>query len=76
MITLNTKLRRVGNSLGIVVPSNFINDKNLREGSDIIVNIQHKNRTTVGDMLNEAKKQKLKFRRSTEEILKEIDEDE
>ena len=68
-------IQKVGNSLGIVIPSNVVQNNGLKEGQDLIVNIQGKNRTTVGDMMAEAKKLKLKFKKSTQEILDEIDED-
>ncbi|MEK6855075.1 MAG: hypothetical protein AABX73_02530 [Nanoarchaeota archaeon] len=75
MININTRLRRMGNSLGIIVPSEIINGKRLKEGEELIVHIENKNKTSVGRMLEEARKQKLKFKRTTEEILNEIDED-
>lgn len=65
----------MGNSLGIIVPSEIINGKRLKEGEELIVHIENKNKTSVGRMLEEARKQKLKFKRTTEEILNEIDED-
>ena len=75
MVNIQVKLKRVGNSLGIVVPSNIVNQKGLKEGEELIVNIQNKKKTTVEDMLREAMKQRLRFKRNTEEILREIDED-
>ena len=75
MENLNLKLKRVGNSLGIVVPSAIINKGNLKEGEEIIISIERRNKTTVLDMLKEADKKKLKFKRTTQEILDEIDED-
>jgi antitoxin component of MazEF toxin-antitoxin module len=76
MISISTRLRRVGNSLGVIVPSQIINQKNLREGQGIVITIQRKNKTTIGDILREARKQRLNFTRSTQEILDEINEDE
>lgn len=73
MIEMETKLRRMGNSLGIIVPAEIISSKGLREGEKLNVNIEEKGFSTVEDMLREARKQKLKFKRSTQEILDEID---
>lgn len=73
MESLNLKLKRLGNSLGIIVPSETINQKNLREGEELVITIKTKNKTTVGDMMREARRQKLKFKRSTQEVLDEID---
>ena len=75
MENINLKLKRVGNSLGIVVPSGIINRKNLKEGEELILTIESKNKTTVGDMLREARRQKLKFKRPTREVLDEIDKE-
>lgn len=73
MIEIEAKLRRMGNSLGIIVPAEIISSKGLREGEKLHVNIEEKGFSTVGDMLKEARKQRLKFKRSTQEILDEID---
>ena len=75
MATMNVKLKRVGNSLGIIVPSGLINQIGLKEGEELVVNIQNKSKTTIADMLREAIRHRLRFKRTTEEILKEIDED-
>ena len=74
MIDIHTKLRRVGNSFGIVVPAEIINFNRLREGDELQVNIKAK-RDTISDMLKEARRQKLRFRRTTKKILDEIDGD-
>lgn len=75
MININARLRRMGNSLGIIVPSHFINKSGFKEGEELVVSMQNKQKTRVRDILREAFKRKLKFRRTTEEILDEIDED-
>ena len=75
MENLNLRLKRVGNSLGIIVPSEIVSKRNLKEGEELVISIESKNKTTIEDMLREAEKQKLKFKRSTKEILDEIDGD-
>ena len=75
MQDINLRLRKVGNSLGIVVPSEIIMRENLRDGDELIITVRNKKNSTVEDMLNEARKQKLKFKKTTEQLLKEIDED-
>ena len=74
MININSKLKRMGNSLGIIVPSVVVNEQGLKEGENLVVSIKIK-KSSVGDMLREARKQKLKFKRPTQEILDELDED-
>ena len=75
MVSLNVRLRKVGNSLGIVVPSEIVVAKGLREGENLNITIETDGKSTLGDMMKKAKKWNLKFRRSTQEILDEIDED-
>ena len=75
MENLNLRLKRVGNSLGIIVPSEIVIKRNLKEGEELVISIESKNKTTIEDMLREAEKQKLKFKRSTKKILDEIDGD-
>jgi len=71
---LKTKLRKMGNSFGIVIPAGLVKTKGFREGEDISVIIEEKG-WTVGEIMKESRRQKLgeKFKRSTQEILDEID---
>lgn len=73
MISIDTKLKKVGNSLGIIVPAEIINQNNLKEGEKIRVNLENKKSATVGKIMEEAKIKNLKFKRSTQEILDELD---
>ncbi len=74
MISLNVKLRRMGNSLGIIVPSDVVAARGLHEGENLNIVIESDGKSTVGDMIREARKWNLKFKRSTQEILDEIHE--
>ncbi len=65
---VETKIRKWGNSYGILLPKNIINEQNLTENDLVIINIA-------------SKKQDLsklfgfcKFKKSTKEIMKEIKE--
>ena len=75
MVNITVKLKRVGNSLGIIVPSDIVNSNELKEGEELFVNIQFSEVSNIGQMLEEGRKQKLKFKRSTKEIIDEIDKD-
>lgn len=75
MVNINTKLKRIGNSLGIIVPAEIINTKGLKEGGELMISIELNEGSNVNRMLEEARKQKLKFKKSTQEILDEINED-
>lgn len=73
---LNTKLRRVGNSLGIIIPSDLVKIKGFREGEDVSVTVKESG-WTIGEIMKEAKKQGLekKFTLSTQEILDKVDKE-
>ncbi len=75
MVNITAKLKRVGNSLGIIVPSDVVDSNALKEGEELFVNIHLSEVSSVGQMLAEARKHKLNFKRSTQEILDEIDKD-
>ncbi|GEM_PF-1166762 len=75
MVNITAKLKRVGNSLGIIVPSDVVDNNDLKEGEELFINIHVNEVSSVGQMLAEARKHKLNFKRSTQEILDEIDKD-
>ena len=75
MVNITTKLKRVGNSLGIIVPSDVVDSNKLKEGEELFVSIHINEVSSVGQMLIEARKHKLNFKRSTQEILDKIDRD-
>ena len=71
MIEIETKLRRWGNSFGIVIPINKIEGHSLKEGSIIKSTILKKDdenilRRTFG---------KAKFKKSTEQMMGETDKE-
>ncbi|MBS3066952.1 hypothetical protein J4205_03935 [Candidatus Pacearchaeota archaeon] len=75
MVNITAKLKRVGNSLGIIVPSDVVDNNDLKEGEELFINIHVNEVSSVGQMLAEARRHKLNFKRSTQEILDEIDRD-
>ena len=76
MVNLNARLRKVGNSLGIVVPSKIIAEKRLREGEELNITIEVNGKSTGEDFVREARKWNLRPKKSTQEIMDEIDEGE
>ncbi|MBU0894409.1 MAG: hypothetical protein KKF48_04985 [Nanoarchaeota archaeon] len=75
MERITTKVKKWGNSFGIILPRKIFN-KEVREGLEVNVIIQPKNRMTVGDLLNFSKKNKLpKLKKSTQQIMDEIDKE-
>ena len=75
MVNITAKLKRVGNSLGIIVPSDVVDNNDLKEWEELFINIHVNEVSSVGQMLAEARRHKLNFKRSTQEILDEIDRD-
>lgn len=69
MIELKTKIRRWGNSFGIVVPLKKVSQENIKEGDEVVILMNKKE----GNVLRETFGT-LKFKKSTDKIMKEIDE--
>ena len=65
-----TTTRRWGNSLGVIIPNEVVINERIQEGQDIIIDIVSEKKTTGADIFG-----KLKFKRSTQEILDEVDKD-
>ena len=72
MEKIEATVKKWGNSLGIILPSEVIKNKNLKEGIRIDVIIQEKNKTKVKDIFGILKG---KIKRDTADLLKEVDED-
>lgn len=70
MIELNTKLRKWGNSLGIVVPLKAIKDRNIKEGTEVKVEIMQKKGNPLRETFGT-----LKFKKPIKQLMKEIDEE-
>ncbi len=71
MIEIKTKLRKWGNSLGILVPFSKINDDKIHEGDSIDVFMKKEKRKNVLEETFGT----LKSRKSTDKIMKEIDKE-
>lgn len=69
MIEIKTKLRRWGNSLGIVVPQKMLESQKIKEGDEISIFVSTK-KTNLRNLFG-----KHKFKKPVEEMMKEIDED-
>jgi antitoxin component of MazEF toxin-antitoxin module len=68
----NVKVRRWGNSLGIIIPSNIIKNQSINENSEIEIMINLKSKTKAGDIFGILKG---KLKRSTEDLLNEVNKD-
>ena len=68
----NVRIKKWGNSLGVILPSNIIKNKGLKEGSELEISINLRSKTKVGDIFGLIKG---KLKKSTEEIMKEVDKE-
>ena len=69
MIELKTKLRKWGNSLGIVIPLNKVKNENIKEGTEIKVLIK-KDENVLKETFGT-----FKFKKSTQKMIDEIDKE-
>lgn len=70
MIEIKAKLRRWGNSFGIVVPQNKLDKNSLKEGEEVFVLLNKKRANPLKKTFGT-----FKFKKSTEQMMKEIDEE-
>ena len=75
MEQIKTRIKKWGNSFGVVIPKDIINQEGLKEDNEVFVTVHPKKYTTVGDIMELAKKFKIKrkSKKSTQEIMDEID---
>ncbi len=72
METKDIKVRKWGNSFGIIIPKDIVDKQNIKEGITVRINIQPKNRTKSKDIFGILKG---KIRRNTDDLLKEVNKD-
>ncbi len=72
METKDIKVKKWGNSFGIIIPKDIVEKQKIKEGIIIRVNIQVKNKTKVKDIFGIMKG---KLKRDTDEVFREIDKD-
>jgi len=77
MELINVRAKKWGNSIGIVLPKFIVEKEKINEGTDLVVNVKARNRSTAGDLITLSKKLGLVRRLSkinTQEALKRVDE--
>ena len=75
---INTKTRKWGNSIGVIIPNKTIKEQQIKEGQEIIMTITSRKKITVGDIFRMVKEHplpKTKDKGSTQEILDEINKE-
>lgn len=76
MEQINVKAKKWGNSIGIILPKAVIEKERIGEGTDLVVDVRTKHRTTVNDLMELGRKLNLvkKLQRiNTQKALKEVD---
>ncbi|MEK6850826.1 MAG: hypothetical protein AABX85_04585 [Nanoarchaeota archaeon] len=78
MEQINVKAKQWGNSIGIVLPKHIVDKEKINDGTDLIVNVRTKHRTTVANLMELGKKLNLvkKLQKiDTQKALKEVDQE-
>ena len=70
MIEIKTKLRKWGNSFGIVVPQKAVEETKAREGEEIVVLIAKNKENVLRETFGTAK-----FKKPIEQIMRETDKE-
>lgn len=75
MIEIKSKLRRWGNSFGIVVPQKAVEEENAKEGDEVTI-LMRKNKPDLRKMFGALKGWKIDSQKFKDEIRKEEAKDE
>ena len=70
MIEIKTKLRKWGNSFGIIVPLKAIEKTKVKEGDEVTVLLKKEKNNVLREMFGTHK-----FSKSTDQLMKEMDEE-
>lgn len=71
MIEIKTKLRKWGNSFGIIVPQKTVTDSQIKEGEEITIFFKKEKKENVLKEMFDT----FKFKKSTGKIMREIDKE-
>ena len=70
MIQIKTKLRKWGNSFGLVVPMGAVEKENVKEGDELIILITKENGNVLRETFGTHK-----FKKPVKQLMKETDEE-
>ncbi len=76
MIEVKTKLRRWGNSFGVVVPLDKVNNAGVKEGEEVTILISKTNRNVVDEIFGSLKGWKIDTQKVKDELRREEKESE
>src|SRR3989344_8169093 len=66
---IESKLKKWGNSVGVIIPSNALKEENLREGEEIVVEVKKK--SSIKDLFGSLKEWKINAQKVKDEIRRE-----
>ena len=66
---IESKLKKWGNSIGVIIPSEALKEENLKDGEDIVIEIKKKNK--VRDLFGSLKDWKIDSQKLKEELRKD-----
>ena len=72
MEQIKAKVKKWGNSFGIVLPMNLINSEKIKEGNEVNIFVEFPKKTRVKDVFGILKG---KLKKDTQEALDEIDKE-
>lgn len=75
MQQINTKVKKWGNSFGIILPKSVVDAENIQENLEISLIINTKPKTKVKDLMEFTKKHPLKFKTKTKQALEKVDKE-
>ena len=69
-MAIKVKTKKWGNSIGVIIPKEFIRQQNIKPDQEVTILISPKHITTGRDIWGT-----LKFKKSTEQLMREVDKD-
>jgi len=70
MIEVKTKIKKWGNSFGIIVPSGFLEQENIKEGDEVTTFITGEKKVNLKNLFG-----KHKFNKPIEKLMRETDDE-
>ena len=71
MEQINTKVKKWGNSLGVILPKKVVDSEDIKEDSEILITIQSIKKTKVKDIFGTLKNWRINTQKFKDEIRKE-----
>ena len=73
MEQINTKIKRWGHSLAVVLPKRLLAEQSLDEGSEVTIMVRSAAVSTVGEVLTWARRHPVGLPKATDEMIRLVD---